>query len=304
MVFIGSFILFQMPIEVVLYPLAITLFFLSIIVYLDIRNEYKQYMYLKGLKDNIDEEMIKLIKSDDFQIKEYQRIAIELINERRELIDNYNLKYNDMIDYYTMWTHQIKIPIASMKLKLDERDSEIDSKLNSDLNRIEQYVQMAINYLKLDNNDVDFVFKKCSLDKLIKEVIRKTSNDFIIKKISLNYEGIDKEILTDEKWFAFVLEQIISNAIKYTDKGYISIYLKDDELWIEDSGIGILPQDLPRVGEKGFTGFNGRNNKNASGLGLYLSKRILEKLNIEMKIDSKVNVGTTVKLNFLKNTKM
>ena len=136
----------------------------------------------------------------------------------------------------------------------------------------------------------------------MRESLKKFSNDFIIKKIRLDYKLSKREVLTDEKWLSFVFDQLLSNALKYTDKGTISIYYDGDScLCIKDSGIGIALADMERLFEKGFTGYNGRQYKKASGIGLYMCKRMCDKLNIGISIESVVNEYTLVKLKFLSN---
>ena len=205
-----------------------------------------------------------------------------------------NIKYQNMIEYYTLWAHQIKTPIASMRLTLENRDSREARKLSADLFRIEQYVEMVLTFLRLDSDYTDYVIESCCLDKIIRCSVKKFSSEFINRKIKLRYEGITEDIVTDEKWFQTVIEQILSNALKYTRQGSISIYYKDNKLYIEDTGIGIAPEDLPRIFENGYTGYNGRKDKRASGIGLYLVKRICTNLGIGIKIESELNRGTTV----------
>ena len=181
-----------------------------------------------------------------------------------------------------------------MKLTLQNEDSPAFRKLTSDLFRIEQYVEMVLAFLRLDSVSTDYVFKELSADTLIKNSVKKFAPDFINKKLRLDYEETDIMLVTDEKWFSFVLEQIISNALKYTREGGIHIYTREKKLFIEDTGIGIAPEDVPRVFENGYTGINGRTDKSASGIGLYLCKRVCDNLGIGISIESKVGEGTRV----------
>ena len=165
------------------------------------------------------------------------------------------------------------------------------------MQRIEQYVEMVLTYLRLDSGSTDYVLKKYDLDDIIRQAVRKYASQFIRKKIRLTYEPLSCEVLTDEKWLLFVIEQVLSNALKYTRSGEISITLEAPKtLCIRDTGIGIAPEDLPRIFEKGFTGYNGRNDKKASGIGLYLCRRICSRLNHKIIITSKVDVGTEVRI--------
>lgn len=195
-----------------------------------------------------------------------------------------------------------------------------------ELFKIEQYVEMALTYLRMEDMSSDMSFKLCSLDVMIKQAVRKYSQMFILKKIKLAYVPVETNVLTDEKWLVFVLEQILSNALKYTkspaEYGKIAIYMEDDVyveqenyterdpmdspkrkercLVIEDNGIGISPEDLPRVFEKGFTGYNGRTDKKSTGIGLYLCKSVIDKLRHRIWIESEVGKGTKVYLSLVR----
>ena len=200
--------------------------------------------------------------------------------------------------YYMIWSHQVKTPIAAMKLILQEEENEQTKELLSQLFEIEEYVEMNLNFFRLNSSESDYILKSYALDSMIRCCIRKYAMFFIQKKIKINYEAIDKSIITDEKWFIFVMGQIMSNALKYTKKGEISIYIdkkfNQELLIIEDTGIGIKEEDLPRIFDKGYTGFNGRMDKKATGLGLYLCKKILNNLGLGIYLESKIGQGTKV----------
>lgn len=217
---------------------------------------------------------------------------------QREIIDFKNVSsssYQEMMDYYTVWVHQIKTPISSMRLTLDNLDTEEGRRLRADLFRLCQYVDMVLAYLRLDSTSKDYVFKEYKLHDILSVSIKKFSQEFIGRHLSLSYEPIDTVVLTDEKWFSFMFEQILSNALKYTKEGGISIFMADEKtLVIKDTGIGIEESDLPRIFEKGFTGFNGRSNREASGLGLFLCRRICNNLGISISAESTVGVGTSI----------
>ena len=200
-----------------------------------------------------------------------------------------------MVDYYTVWAHQIKTPIASIRLNQQNEDSEFSRQVAEDLQRIEQYVQMALVFLRLDSDTTDYVFQEKDLDEIVKGAVRKFSMQFIRRKIRLQYEPLHISVLTDEKWLSFVVEQVLSNALKYTADGTIFISLRGpDTLCIRDTGIGIAAQDLPRIFEKGYTGGNGRADKTATGLGLYLCKRICCNLGHTIGAESEPGAGTAI----------
>lgn len=199
-----------------------------------------------------------------------------------------------------MWVHQIKTPIAAMRLLLQAEDTPQNREMAEELFQIEQYVEMALHYTRLDSESSDFLIQWYELDGIVREAVRKYARVFIRKKINLNYQPLKVQVLTDEKWLEFVIEQILSNAVKYTQKGTVSIYMEDERtIVIEDTGIGIRPEDLPRVCEKGYTGYNGHTDKRSTGIGLYLCKRILKKLSHSIEIDSELGKGTRVKIGLI-----
>ena len=241
-----------------------------------------------------------LPEADRLLARDYQQIIASYERQFQEEQIKMEQKYRDMMEYYTMWTHQIKTPIAAMRLLLQEEDTPLSREMQSELFQTEQYVQMALQYLRMEKMTSDLVFARYDLDALIRQAVRKYAPLFIRRKIILSYEPVHCEVLTDEKWLVFVLEQILSNALKYTVEGSISIYMEDDWLVIEDTGIGICSEDLPRIFEKGFTGYNGRSDKKSTGIGLYLCKQIIEKLRCQIRVESKLGKGTRVLLHLMK----
>ena len=211
----------------------------------------------------------------------------------------------EMIDFYSLWAHQIKTPLAAMNLLLqseearEDKDAKIFQEMRMELFKTGQYVDMVLSYLRAEDMSSDLLLKEYSLDEIVRQAVRKYSGMFILKKIRLEYEPCKEIVLTDEKWLLFVLEQLLSNALKYTEKGFIRIRMEQGSpavLLIEDSGIGIQAEDLPRVFEKGFTGYNGRQDKKSTGIGLYLCRMICEKLNHTVTITSNPGKGTAVRL--------
>jgi len=196
-----------------------------------------------------------------------------------------------------VWAHQIKTPIASMRLQIQSVDSDLARRLDGDLNRIEAYVEMVLTFLRLDSDSTDYVIRKIDLDAVIKPAIRKFARDFISKKLTMDFKPTEYKVLSDDKWLSFVIEQVLSNAVKYTKKGGIKVYMDEPGiLCIEDTGIGISAEDLPRIFENGYTGFNGREDKRASGIGLYLCKRICDNLGHKIYAESEPGVGTKIRI--------
>lgn len=179
-----------------------------------------------------------------------------------------------------------------MQMILQSDDTDENRMLLSELFRIEQYTEMALYYLRLDSTSTDFVIGKFDLDSIIKQAVHRYAPQFIGKKIRLVYSPFNADILTDEKWLLFIIEQILSNAVKYTVKGSVTIKYANDILIISDTGIGISPEDLPRIFEKGYTGMSGRIERKSTGLGLYLCKRTADMLGHSLSASSVVGRGT------------
>jgi len=260
--------------------------------FLRVKREHEALNSIRSMTDVIAESLPKI---DGIKDEDYQQILRLLSEEHNHYRTQTNRKYADMIDYYTVWAHQIKTPIASMRLHLQNEDSALSRTLTSDLHRIEQYVEMVLTFLRLNSESTDYVIKEYDLDKIVKQAVRKFSSDFIGRKLSLVYEPLNTTVITDEKWLSFVIEQVLSNALKYTPAGSITITLENEKtLRIRDTGIGIAPEDLPRIFENGYTGYNGRTDKKASGIGLYLCKRICINLGHTITARSIVDVGTII----------
>lgn len=296
-IYFTVFILYSLPLEPVVYATSLICIFLLLIGIYDFIKYYKKYSYLEYIKNNFRLNNISFSKSKDLIIREYEEIIDTIAKDRLQIINEKDKILDDMVDYYTIWGHQIKTPISAMKILLQSEKSSLSIDSLEQLFKIEQYVEMVLQYLRVEHMSSDLQIKKHSLDKIVKQAVRKYSKFFIRKKIKLNYDDLNRIILTDEKWMAFVIEQILSNALKYTNEGKISIYMDSelsDTLIIEDTGIGIEEEDLPRIFEKGFTGFNGRTYKKSTGIGLFLSKGILNKLSHTIRIESEVDKGTKV----------
>ena len=228
---------------------------------------------------------------------DYQELVRAVCADSARARSEADLKMQDMLDYYTLWAHQIKTPIAAMRLILQSDDAPNSAELEQELFRVEQYVEMVLCYLRLDANATDYVIKDYSLDAIVKQAVKKFASQFIRRKIRLEYEPLDTWVLTDEKWLLFVLEQVLSNALKYTESGTITIELEAPKtLCIRDTGIGIAPEDLPRIFEKGYTGYNGRSDKKASGIGLYLCRRICGNLGHTITANSSLDSGTVIRI--------
>ena len=297
-IFSVSFVLYHLPLGAVLYPLALCLLVALIFVIRDFNNIRKTHKDLEKIKKLTVYGMEFLPEAKNEIEKDYGDVANILFEENKQIRLKMEERYNEMIDYYTMWAHQIKTPIAAMRLNLQNEDSDFSRRLTEDLQRIEQYVEMVLCYLRLDSNSSDYVIREYDIDGIVRQGIKKFASQFIRKKIKLDYRPSDLKVVTDEKWLLFVIEQVLSNSLKYTKQGSISVFVNNNqELCIKDTGIGIAPEDLPRIFENGYTGYNGRNDKKASGIGLYLCKRICKNLGHEITASSVLGEGTTIRIN-------
>jgi signal transduction histidine kinase len=263
----------------------------------DVYKYYGRHNILLSFMDRITVNIDELPKADDLVEQDYQTLLTLLFEDKAKVTSKADVSKTEMIDYYTLWAHQIKTPISAMRLLLQTERSTQNSELSTELFKIEQYVDMVLGYLRIESISSDLVLSQYDLSSMVKQAIRKYATIFIGQKITLDFKEMDCLVLTDEKWLVFVLEQILSNALKYTQSGTISIYMEAEKtLVIKDSGIGIASEDLPRVFEKGFTGFNGRMDKKSTGIGLYLCQKILYKLSHKVTISSQIDVGTIVRI--------
>jgi len=299
-IFAVMFALYHLPVAAVLYPAVLCLFLGCAFFMISARNAYKKHQKRQRMQEMHVDTIQEFFEHDPGMIEEdYQQILQNICREMQEAEDRTAESQKERMDYFTIWVHQIKTPIASMRLHLNMEDSPLSRRLTSDLLHIEQYADMALTYLKLGVDSTDYVFREVSLDDILKENIRKLRGDFIIKKLKLNYIPSGITVVSDEKWISFVIEQILSNALKYTNQGSVEITVEHPNvLCIRDTGIGIAREDLPRIFEKGYTGNNGRMDKRASGLGLYLCGQICNRLGHKITVSSEEDAGTTVRIDF------
>lgn len=304
------FYLYDIPFDAIIYGCELSFVWCAVCLFIDFYKYYKRHKLLHINREQFFDDAEQLPEHMDIIEYDYQELAKELYQAKQELISKNRIARKELLDYYGMWVHQIKTPIAALDIllqntermlyRLDEKEMMQEaisvSDMKMELFKIEQYIEMALNYLRVEDISSDLVFKKQELDDIVCQVIRKYAKIFISKKIKMDFKPTKACIVTDEKWFIFVLEQIISNALKYIKKGQISIYMKEKSLVIEDTGIGIPAEDLPRIFEKGFTGYNGRENKKSTGIGLYLCKNIMDKLQWNITVDSEVGSGTKIYL--------
>ena len=291
-IFSGILYLYDLSLEPVLYSIAIVAVVSFIIALFDFDKYCKKYKVLRDIKENIDTEINLFDIEDGLIEKIYGEIIQKIYKESLELKTINDKNKSEMIDYYTLWVHQVKTPISGMNLILQQINTKEKGELLGELFKVEEYVSMVLGYLRLSESESDLLINEYDLDKIIKSSIKKYSRLFIRKGLTLNYKESDIKMITDEKWLAFGVEQLISNCIKYTRSGGVSIYVVKNKLYIEDTGIGIDEEDLPRIFDKGFTGYNGRLDKKSTGIGLYLAKEVFDKIGYKLEIESVVGSGT------------
>ena len=259
----------------------------------------KCYRHYQGIREKNGEGCLPQTLTEAYLLKALQAQK----EEKADLWADFLVQKQEIMDYYTLWAHQIKIPISAAKLLVGELSPSDEVRaLNQELFKIEQYVSIVLSYLRMDDFHKDLVLKKENIGNLVRQSIKKYALFFINGKVSLHLGDLDKAIITDKKWFLIILEQILSNAIKYTKQGEIDIFIEDETLIIKDTGIGIQKSDLSRVFERGFSGFNGRVDQKASGLGLYLSREIAQKLGHELSLSSQLGKGTVVRIGLNQKT--
>lgn len=296
-IFAVIFGLYNLPVEAVLYAAGLCALPGAVCFVSGFIRYYKRHGEMLRILENVqilsgELEGGKTLAEEDLtaMVKKLKRLLDESETARRD-------DAKESMDYYTTWVHQIKTPISTMKMMLEGEDSEESRSLLSELFRIEQYAEMALSYIRLGDDSSDYVFREYDLDGIIRDSVRKYAPQFIRKKIGLNYGGTDVKVLTDEKWLRFVIEQVLSNSIKYTREGSVTITVTPEKvLKIADTGIGIAPEDVPRIFEKGFTGYNGRSDKKSTGLGLYLCKTACSRLSHKISAESEPGKGTVISI--------
>lgn len=262
--------------------------------YFFFRSRVKQLKSIIGDYDTAEDRIPPVIEAA--AEREWREITLSLYGELKKRENVSENKLREAEDYYAAWAHQVKVPISAMRLILQEADEGIRRDMSVELTRVEQYADMIMAYVRLESSGsaTDYVFREVKLDNVIKNVLRKYSGVFIRKKLTLKYEQTDASVTGDEKWISFILEQLISNALKYTPRGEIAVRVYDGgKISVSDSGIGIPGEDLPRIFEKGYTGLNGRADERASGIGLYLIRRVCRSLGYSIWVESEVGQGST-----------
>ena len=223
----------------------------------------------------------------------YQQLIEQLIAAESEkgLVEKSRVESLQTI--VKMWSHQMKVPLSALSL-MAQTDQLDRQEVRQQLLRLENYLDTLLTYLKFSQHKDDFRFEALSARSLVVDLIKKYRVSCLAKELSVEVIG-DWQLKSDKKWLSFAISQVLDNAIKYSKRGgHIQVQLDEDGIQFSDTGIGILPEDLPRLFEEGFTGYNGHEHKKATGLGLYMTKQVLDKLDLAIRIHSQVEEGTQV----------
>lgn len=288
---------------------AFCIWFLPLVSYMSLQFiKYKNYYdEVDSILENLDNKYLlpEIIREANFiEGEKLNSILKEISRDMHENVKYYKDMQEDYREYIETWVHEIKTPIASTKLIIENNRNEVTNKIDFQMDRIEGFVEQVLYYSRSNNVSKDYIIKQINLDLVVRNVIKRNYRDFIHKKIKLDIKDIDEIVHSDGKWVEFIINQIIVNSIKYSNskEPMISIYSTKKAnsvmLTIEDNGAGIIDKDINRVFEKGFTGENGRKFSKSTGMGLYLCEKLCSKLGLKIIIVSEVDKGTKVTLIF------
>ena len=301
---VGMFIKIYIPLIIM------GLYMISIIIEYFKRKKF--YDNLLKMLEELDEKYLitEIIKTPNFLEGQIFKNSLEQIDKSMlENVNKYKYMTEDYKEYIELWIHEIKIPIATSKMVIENNKNAITKSINEELDKVENYIEQALFYARSNTVEKDYYIRKVVLKEIVNESIKKNKSSLIQEKISIDIHDLEIEVNTDNKWIVFILNQIIQNSIKYRKKenSVIEIYANQGKenviLYIKDNGIGIKQGEITRVFEKGFTGTNGRlSNKKSTGIGLYLCKKLCNKLGIGIELNSVQNEGTEVKLVFPKDS--
>lgn len=298
--FAGIFVLGSLPLTLYLYSMELTLFFFLvylIVQYFLYSKRHKTIMQVGAAQSTRIEDVAAGTDPAD---KVYLKKIGQLQQDIRNLTNEHAERQADQLDYFTLWLHQIKTPLSAISLLNQSSNSAESKNTSQEILRLEDYTHMALNYVKLEETGSEMDLSDVDLDTVIKKAVKKYSILFIYKGIKLDYQPLGIKVLSDGQWMQTILEQLLSNSLKYTASGTISIYMdseKEQTLIIEDTGAGIRPEDLPKIFNKGYSGLNGRLHEKSTGLGLFLSRKICKRLGHDLTIESELSKGTRVSIN-------
>ena len=291
--FTAVLLLYRAPLEGALYGLLLCLMLGLCFLTAGFLRYRRRHRALQRTILQLDGGLPSLPEPMDAIEADYQQMLSILEDDRRRILANADRDRDRAETFYTAWVHQIKTPMAAMGLLLQSGEPDT-ALLKGELFSMEKYVDLVLTYQRLGSDATDLVLKECDLDAVIRSAVKEYARLFIIKKLTLSFAPTGLTVLTDEKWLGFVIGQLLSNALKYTQKGGVSIYARERSLVIEDTGMGIPASELPRIFERSFTGENGRAERGTTGLGLYLCRRACDLLGHGITAESEVGQGTKV----------
>lgn len=285
-----------------------TVWFVPLILYIIIEfiREKRFFDDLNEITENLDKKFLitEILKEPEFiEGKIFYNALKEANKDMHENVNVYKNKQKEYRDYIEMWVHEIKTPIASSKLIIENNKNEVTTNIDKEIKKIDEMIEQVLYYSKSDEANKDYIVKEFPLKNVVMNAVKKNSRDFIEKRIALELDDISESVFTDIKWVEFIINQLIVNSLKYTKQGgKIKISSKQNKknivLSIEDNGVGISDKDVKKVFLKGFTGENGRIFGKSTGMGLYLCEKLCKKLGLGIKLTSEQGKGTTVRIVF------
>lgn len=295
-----------------IYIAIIIILVVGISIFVEYKNKQHFYNQLKTNMDELNEKYLisEIIKTPNFiegkilkeTIQDTGKSMLENVNHYKNIQEEYK-------EYIELWIHEVKIPIAASKMIIENNKNSVTKSIDEELDKVENYIEQALFYARSNAVEKDYIINKTNLKEIVSGSILKNKTTLLNEKVALELKDIEQEVYTDSKWATFIINQIIQNAIKYSKKENkkIEIYskTKNDKviLYIKDNGIGIKKGEIKRVFERGFTGENGRIvGQKSTGIGLYLCKKLCDKLGLGIELNSEKDIGTEVRIIFPKNS--
>lgn len=280
-------------------------------IFWEYRSKKAFYDDVQGTLEQLEEKymIVEMLPQTHFIEEELLKEVLQASNKAMiEKVNTYKHSLTEYKDYIELWIHEIKLPIATSKMIIENNPGEVTRSIEEEIGEIEGYTEQALYYARSNHANKDYCVMECNLKDIVNEVVKGNKWTLISQRIKIVIEDIEKNIYTDSKWCHFILNQIVANCIKYkkdTD-AEICFFAEEEKdkviLHIKDNGIGIKCGEVGRVFEKGFTGTNGRRGKKSTGIGLYLCKKLCDKLGLGIELDSEENVGTEIRMIFPKNS--
>ena len=303
---------YNIGIIVKIYIATIIIIVVSISILIEYKRKQHFYIQLKANMDELNEKYLisEIIKTPSFIEGKILKETIQ--DTGKSMLENVNYYKNiqeEYKEYIELWIHEVKIPIAASKMIIENHKNEITKSIDEELDKVENYTEQALYYARSNAVEKDYIITKTNLKEIVNSAILKNKSTLLNERVTLELKDLEYEVYTDSKWATFIINQVIQNAIKYSkeEDRKIKIYAKEKSdkviLYIKDNGIGIKQGEITRVFERGFTGENGRKiGQKSTGIGLYLCKKLCDKLRLGIELNSKKDEGTEVRIVFPKNS--